>query len=365
MARKLASIQTITALTPIDKADKIEVAHVQGWKCVVKKGDFNVGDKIIYFEIDSLLPMVSQFDFLKDKGTRKIEDGSEGYRLKIIRLRGQISEGLVMKPQEFGFNADVEDGFDLTESLGVKLWQPIIPACLRGKINTKNGNGGNFPMFIPKTDETRVQNLGRVLTRNKGLKCYVSEKVDGSSITCYLKDGVFGICSRNIEFDLTDCDNAYVQTVRKLMVEEKMRDYFGAGDGTYQNVALQGELCGTGIQGNRLNIEGRTIFWFNAFVIDDYKYASYKNFVEMINDMGLTTVPILDDQYILHDDIDLILKESQAISKINPKTQREGIVIRPVTETLDLEISKGMSNGRLSFKAINQEYLLANDDGNL
>ena len=352
MARKLASIQIIKAIEPIPNADSLELATVLGWKCVVKKGEFAVNEAVCYFEIDSLLPVTGQFAFMAPRGTRAIEDGSVGYRLRIVRLRGQISEGLVMKTADFGYEEDeLDEGTDLTETLGVKLWQPIIPACLRGKVK------GTFPQFIPKTDETRVQLLGRVVQRNAGTICYVTEKVDGSSITCYLKDGVFGVASRNMDLDVNDLGTAYMKTVRKLDVEQKMRDAFGN-----VNVAIQGELIGTGIQDNRLNIEGHTIMWFNLFFMDDYRYAGFADFVYWMKAMNLTTVPVLETDYCLSADTDSIIQKAVGKSVVNPKSWREGIVIRPIDEKLDLEMSKGMGNARLSFKAINQEYILKNEN---
>lgn len=348
MARNLASIQKIASIEPIPGADSIEVATVLGWHCVVKKGDFVPGDLCIYFEIDSLLPMVPQFSFLASRGSSTIEDGTTGYKVKTIRLRKQVSQGLAIKTSEFPQVAGMEEGADVTDILGVVQWYPNIPANMRGLVK------GNFPSFITKTDETRVQNLQRVLTRYAGTKCYVTEKLDGTSVTYYLKDDHFGVCSRNLEL-LESEGNLYWSMARKLDIEAKLRNLGG-------NVAIQGEIYGQGIQDNRLGVEGNRLAVFNVFDLDKYKYLDYRDAESTALRMDLEFVPVLTDCYILHDDIDKIVQESVGKSILNPKKWREGIVIRPVKEILDLEMSKGLSNARLSFKAINPEYLIANNE---
>jgi RNA ligase (TIGR02306 family) len=346
--RKLASVQKILAVEPIEKADKLEVVTVLGWHCVAKKGDFKVGDSCVYFEVDSLLPMVEQFDFLKSRGTTKLEDETEGYRIKTIRLRGQISQGLVFKVSEFPQLSNVEEGDDVTDVLGVKQWYPIVPACMKGLVK------GSFPSFIPKTDETRVQNLQRVLTRFKGLSCYVTEKLDGTSVTYYLKDGEFGVCSRNQELKETK-DNLYWKVAREYDIENKLRNC------GVNNIAIQGEIFGPGVQGNSLMMPKVCIRFFNVFDIDKFAYLDFINAEIFIDKMILDFVPVLSVDYILGDDIDEIVKGAEGKSVLNVEKDREGVVIRPLKEMMDLELAKGLGNGRLSFKAINPEYLLLNE----
>jgi RNA ligase (TIGR02306 family) len=165
MVRKLATIQRISRLEAIPNSDNLEVASILGWKCVVKKGEFKEGDTCVYFEVDSLLPIRPEFEFLR-KTCHKTTDFGEGFRIKTIRLRGQVSQGLA-------WNTNIltekhEEGFDVSEELGVKQYSPPIPACLKGKVK------GHMPSFIQKTDETRVQLLQDVLTRHKGKDCYVT-----------------------------------------------------------------------------------------------------------------------------------------------------------------------------------------------
>lgn len=141
--RKLASIQRIKALEPIEGADAIERATVLGWQLVVKKDEFRVGELCIYCEIDSILPEKPEFEFLK----------SRGMRIRTIRLRGQISQGICFPLSFLPAETLIEEDSDVTEILGVTKYEPPIPASLAGVMK------GAFPSFIPKTDETRVQVL--------------------------------------------------------------------------------------------------------------------------------------------------------------------------------------------------------------
>jgi RNA ligase (TIGR02306 family) len=230
---------------------------------------------------------------------------------------------------------------------------------LKNLFRRKLQGSKTFPSWIPKTDETRVQVLQPLLTKHKGIKCFYTEKVDGSSITMYLKDDKFGVCSRNIDLAETE-DNVFWQTVRELDIETKMSNYT---KGTNINWALQGELLGEGIQGNKLRLKGHTIRFFNVFDIDKQKYLSFKNFIELFNQLGLETVPILSTDYILSDNIDELVEMAKGNSQIFTQAKREGIVIRPLEEVEETEEARGkLVRNRLSFKAINPEFLLKYGD---
>lgn len=334
--RKLASIQKIKALELIEGADAIEKATVLGWQLVVQKGQFNVGDMVVYCEIDSVMPDKPEFEFLK----------SRGMRIKTIRLRGQISQGicfpLSILPNDF---LVVEDA-DCTDVLGITKYEPVIPACLRGV------KKGRFPSFIPKTDETRVQVLQKVLDKYKGEKCYVTEKLDGSSATFYIKDGEFGVCSRNLEL-LEDAENSFWKVAKEMDIEAKLRSIG-------KNIAIQGELIGEGIQGNKLKLKGHTVKFFNAFDIDKFEYLNFFDFNELIvGKLELPIVPIVSLDYELENDIDAIIKMATIKSQLLQDVWAEGIVIRPYKEKIDLLLSnENFNNGRVSFKAINPEFLL-------
>ncbi|MHA4809934.1 RNA ligase (ATP) [Flavitalea flava] len=334
--RKLASIQRIRALEKIDGADAIEKATVLGWQLVVKKGEFQLGDLCVYGEIDSLMPDRPEFAFLKPRGMR----------IRTIRLRGQVSQGICFPLSILPSGTFTEEDMDCTEILGITKYEPPIPACLSGIMK------GRFPAFIPKTDETRVQVLQSLLDKYKGETCYVTEKLDGSSATYFLNKGEFGVCSRNMEL-LEDTANSFWKVARDLDIETKLRSLNG-------NYAIQGELIGEGIQCNRLKIKGQTVRFFNAFDIDRFVYLPLSEFQDLFQMLDLPTVPILSTNYVLSDDIESIVQMAIIKSTVHTEAWAEGIVIRPLVEKLDLILSnENFNNGRVTFKAINPEFLLA------
>ena len=339
MERKLASIRKITDISPIEGADKIELVTVGGWKVVAAKDvGHKVGDLVVYCEIDSFLPVKEEFEFLRKSSYKKMPDGTEGFRLKTIKLRGQVSQGLILPIKElpimqFATASNLSEGMDVTEMLGIVKYEPPIPAELAGKVK------GGFPSFIPKTDEERVQNLSKEYEQYKslGLNFYVTEKLDGSSATFYYKDGVFGVCSRNLELLETE-GNTFWKVARELDLENKMRD-FGV------NISLQGELIGEGIQGNPYKIKGQTVRFFNLFDIDLQVYHSLAHLGRALGIMGLKMVPIVDEFFKLPNTVEELLKYAEDKSVLNSNFDREGVVIR--------------SNDRtISFKVISNKFLL-------
>lgn len=337
MERKLATIRIISDIQPIEGADAIELAIVDGWKVVVAKGvGHKVGDYVVYCEIDSFLPIKDEFEFLRKTSYKKLKDGSEGFRLKTIKLRGQVSQGLILPMSVFGdFGWTAYEGLDVSERLGITKYEPPIPAELQGKVK------GSFPSFIPKTDEERVQNLTKeyeMFKYQSNHQFYVTEKLDGSSATFYFKDGEFGVCSRNLELIETE-GNTFWKVARELDLENKLKE-------NRVNLMLQGELIGEGIQGNPYKIKGQTIRFFNIYDIDSQSYYGLPMFLAtMEHTLKLETVPILDVFFMLPDTIDEIIKYADAKSKLNPNFDREGIVVRSMDRTI-------------SFKVISNKFLL-------
>ncbi len=330
MARKLASIQKVKALSAIEGADAIETATVLGWQVVTKKNEFNVGDLCVYCEIDSHLPEKPEFEFLRPRK----------FVIKTVRLRGQISQGICFPLSILPSDTPLEEGLDVTEVLEITKYEPPLSAGLGGQ--TK----GYFPGFMPKTDETRVQVLEDVLEQHRNKIFYVSEKVDGASMTCYLKEGEFGVCSRSLEL-VESTDSLYWVCARKLNLENKLKSLSG-------DFAFQGELAGEKIQSNRLKLKGLHFFVFNIFNIKEYRYLNYQEFRDTANQLGLETVPIVEENFLLTTEITVNYLVNYSINKslLNTQAWREGIVLRPLIEAKDNYL------GRLSFKAINPEYLL-------
>lgn len=323
--RKLASIQKIKDLQPIAGADLIERATVLGWHLVVKKGEFNVGDYCIYCEVDSILPEIPEFEFLRPRH----------FRIKTVRMRGQISQGIAF-PVSLLPNLPPKEGMDVTELLGVLKYEPPVLIRMGGQAK------GAFPGFIPKTDETCIQSVPDVLIRAEGTECYISEKLDGTSATYYMRDGEFGVCSRNLDLRETE-KNIHWRLARQEDMENKLQGH---------NIALQGEIIGPGVQGNKYKLPNHELRVFNVFDIDRYEYYSYDELVAFIAEVGLTGVPLLGICTLGENDVDGLVALAEAKSVVNPKSHREGIVIRSLVEQRDPEL------GRLSFKVINPKFLL-------
>jgi hypothetical protein len=378
--RNLASIQTILNVEPIANADSIEKITVLGWQLVAKKGEFKIGDLCVYIEIDSILPEREEFEFLRERK----------FRVKTIKLRGQVSQGIAFpltilpsvnmrgswgKAEARPFN----EGDDVTELLGIKKWEPYQDEqqCQKqtGKIlypswmphwiqmiihrfkfvrNYYRQNSGqkSFPSLIPKTDETRVQVLQPLLDKYVGTPCYVTEKIDGSSITIYQINGKFGVCSRNIDLK-RDPNDKFWRTVIEHDLENKLKTHFSG-----KNIAFQGELIGEGIQGNKYGIKGQDIRFFNVFFIQEYRYGSYLELLFNCSMIGESTVPVLETDYKLVSSIPDLVEKSKGRSVLNNSTHREGIVIRPMKEVEDRELHCQLVKNRISFKSVNPEFLL-------
>jgi len=358
MERKLASIRRISDIQEIPGADLIELALVDGWKVVVAKDvGHKVGNLVVYCEIDSFLPIKEEFEFLRKSSYKKMGD-QEGFRLRTVKLRGQVSQGLILPISVFGAygyrmsedllneNPALEPnksvispsemielvvGNDVTEVLGIVKYEPPIPAELAGKVK------GLFPSFIRKTDEERIQNLASEYEEMKKHTYYETEKLDGSSATFFYNNGEFGVCSRNLELLETE-GNTFWKVARELDLENKMREYG-------MNISFQGELIGEGVQGNPYKIKGQTVRFFNLFDIDLQVYHSLPVFKETMKELGLETVPVLNTNFKLPDTIDELLKMADGKSELNPNFDREGIVVRSLDRTI-------------TFKVISNKFLL-------
>lgn len=329
--RQLASIQKIIKLEPIDGADKIEVATILGWHVVVKKGEFKVGDLVVYCEVDSILPAMPETEFLAPK-----------YRVKTVRLRGQISQGICFPVSILGINIHKE-GLDVTEAFGVTKYEPPTNEQLAGKIR------GNFPGFLPKTDEIRLQAYPMTLEKHADKPFFITEKLDGSSTTFVIKNDEFHACSRNIDF-IEDDGNMIWRVAKEMKIEEKMRAAEIA-----DQIAIQGEIVGEKIQKNTLNLKGQTIYFFNAYDFIKGKYLNLKEFKELFVKLDLPIVPIIEENFNLLSTVDEMVAYATRKSVINPEGWAEGLVFRPLEEGIVEKF------GRLSFKVINPEFLLKNE----
>jgi RNA ligase (TIGR02306 family) len=346
--RKLASIQVVNTIEAIPNADAIERIRVLGWWVVVKKGEHKAGDKVVYCEIDSLLPERPEFEFLRASSFKPAQpDLPAGFRIKTVKLRGQVSQGICFPLSILPADAPNDEGADVTELLGVHKWEPPIPIGMGGKVK------GGFPSFLPKTDETRVQVLEPVLQRHRGKTFYVTEKLDGTSFTAFLRNGEFGICSRNLWMDEADESNVLVRVTRGLKLEEKLR---AGREQLGHDLAIQAEVIGPGIQKNKYALPAVTLRVFNVLNADDGKLLEHAAMLQVLDALGLEGVPQLGT-IVLDHTVDALVAFSEGVSVLNPKAQREGVVLRPLVEEFDQDIG-----GRLSFKAINPKFLLKYDE---
>lgn len=340
--RSLAKVVKITEILPHTNADQLELIKVDGWQIVVKKGDFQVGQLAIYLEIDSWVPHTLAPFLSKGKSPRAY-NGFEGEKLRTIRLRGELSQGLLLPLNGLFTKYQVSEGQDVTELLGIQKYEKPVPANLSGVAK------GNFPSEFPKTDQQRVQNLSRQLEKwkEKDLTFVVQEKLEGSSMTCYLLNGEFGVCSRNLDLE-RDEDNLFWKAAITQDIEAKMRNFFGNDT----NVAIQGELIGEGIQGNIYNLKGHKFVLFDVvFSKPEVSYSNPRavNIAGIV--MGVEVVPFLSTNTLWKfKTTDNILKFAEGKSQLNPKQEREGVVFKCVEDP------------SITFKAISNKYLLNQKD---
>ncbi|QEL19045.1 RNA ligase (ATP) [Limnoglobus roseus] len=346
--RTLASVQTVNAVEPIPNADAIEKVRVLGWWVVSKKGEHKPGDKLVYCEIDSLLPERPEFEFLRASSFKPARDDvPAGFRIKTVKLRGQVSQGICFPLSLLPPGTPTDKGTDVTDLLGVRKWEPPLPVGMGGRVK------GGFPGFLPKTDETRVQVLEPVLERNRGKTFYVTEKLDGTSFTAFYRDGTFGVCSRNLWMDETDETNLLVRVARKLKLKEKLPEVSRRRG---VDLAVQAELIGPGVQKNKYELKEPTLRVFSVLNVGTYKFLDHATSLAVIEELSLGAVPQLGT-LVLNHTVDELVALAEGMSVLNPKAQREGIVLRPFEEEYDADIG-----GRLSFKAINPKFLLKYDE---
>ena len=336
--RKLVSIQKIKDINPIKGADRIEVASVLGWKVVVRKGEFNVGDLGAYFEIDSLIPRAKWNDFLADSNKP-----DKPIRLRSIKLRGQISQGLFMPLNTFDvLGDDVKEGDDITDLINVTKYEPPIPSCLSGEVDCA------FPSYIKKTDEHRIQAYPDLIQEFQGKKVYVSQKIDGTSTTISHLNGDVNVCGRNWCYKPSDT-NTYWKVTNKYNIPEKLRDIYNK---TNNNYGIQGECFGEGIQKNRLNIKGQDLAVFNIINLDNRTRLGFYEFKSFCDKLQLNTVPIImvcEFKWKSVEELLELAKGNYASGQV-----QEGIVIRPI-ENFYSEI---LCSTEPSFKVINNDFLL-------
>jgi hypothetical protein len=358
--RQLATIQEIIDLQPIEGADMIERATILGWHLVVRKGEFKIGDRCVYCEVDSILPDRSEFEFMRDRK----------FRVRAIKLRGQVSMGIafplsILPPKSPGYV-----GADVTNLLGVTKYDPQAEqeaketarqeaiqtsriqkflrrsTLYRRLFTRKNKDTLPFPAFIKITDEERIQKIPQLLESLQGVAVYGSEKLDGQSATYFLvrhkrfllKDKItFGVCSRKLHL-VKKNDTSWWTVAKSLDIEKIMR-------GLMENAktfVIQGEILGPKIQGNKYKVKDYQFYVFNV-VVDGKKINPYfhdvERFFKIVPIVFEGTLPATVDEVVAMADGQSVIAD----------TIREGLVFR----TRDQSVS---------FKAVSNKFLLKYKD---
>ena len=338
--RKMAYVVVVDDVQPIAGADAIEAARVGGWAVVTKKDEFRPGDRAVYFEIDAFLPEGNAgWQFLVDKSARVV-DGRRGHVLRTVRLRGQVSQGLLLVPASLGL-AEATPGEDVSERLGVSKYEAPVPAGLSGVAI------GPFPSRVAKTDQERIQNLAVELAewQREPAAWEVSEKLEGASCTFAWLDGALHVCSRNLDL-LETADNTLWRTAHALEIAEKMARVFGP-----RNIALQGEMIGHGVQGN---IYARKAQEFHLYDVYDADRAAYLPAAErraLAEALGIPHVPVVDAAMVISGATTMaaLLELADGPSALHAAQLREGLVFK-------------RHDGAASFKAVSNRYLLKQKD---
>ena len=325
--RKMATVRRIDTINPIPDADSIECAVIGGWKVVTKKGEYKPGDLAVYCEIDSWIP--NELAPFLSKGEPKEYNGIKGERLRTVRLRKQLSQGLLLPYSVVGTLWG--EGDDVSEFLNIQKWEAPVNPQLAGQVK------GNFPDRIPKTDQERVQNLSKELEQYADQVFEVTEKLEGSSMTCYMIENEFGVCSRNLDLK-RDENNTFWKVAIELDIEAKLRK------ARIANAAIQGELIGPGIQGNIYNLTQHTFRVFDIYDIEAGEYLLPETRKAVVEGLDIPHAPVLG--YIaLQANMDYLLETAEGSSLLNDKQEREGLVYKA-------------AQGQFSFKAISNKYLL-------
>ena len=346
--RKLASIQRVWKIEPIEGADQIELAHVLGWQCVVNKGQFQPMELGVYFEIDSFLPIRPEFEFLRSSSYKKTDIMGEGFRLRTMRFRGQISQGLLLPVSMFPeIPADADVDYNVADLLGVRKWEIEERATTGGNVI------GTLPYDIPHTDETRVQENPELICAFAGLEYYISTKMDGSSHSIGIDEDGLHVTGHNFEYR-NDGSSAFYNLVNHRGYQEKVES-FARKEGL-DTLTIQGEFCAPGIQKNRLRLTKPE--WYVFTIRENGKRVGLSRMLEICEALDLHHVPIEEIGYDLPEKYPTVEALLQRADGDYPNGgKKEGIVIRPTEPVFCPLISAS-----LSMKVVSNKYLLKNED---
>eukprot|EP01138_Halocafeteria_seosinensis_P002917 gb/GECG01002980.1/.p1 GENE.gb/GECG01002980.1/~~gb/GECG01002980.1/.p1 ORF type:complete len:347 (+),score=29.12 gb/GECG01002980.1/:1-1041(+) len=342
---KLATVEKVAHLEPIPDADRLELATVLGWRCIVKKGDFSIGDWCIMVYIDAEVDVNSEpFSFLPTKQANK-----EGWlRIRTIKLRGVYSQGLVIPTTWLTINCpttELEESLDLSETLPIRKYQKPEPKPFKGNMGTPVFDSAPFPThLVSKTDEENAKSNPKTLHEFERLETYITLKLDGSSLTVIHNEGKTLVCSRNLQ--LLSGRHDMLRYAENQRLEERLTEY-------RRNVAIQGEFVGPGINKNRLALSEHDWYIFTIKDLDTGRNLGLYEISEICETLGLKLVPLLEKFTFEPEAWTLDYLQEYANQTTYPTSGNvaEGIVIRPTASTYSPTLRKG-----LSLKIINQQY---------
>ena len=345
--RHLASIQRVWEISPIEGADRLELAKVLGWQCVVNKGQFSPGDLGVYFEIDSFLPVRQEFEFMRASSYKKTDIMGEGFKLRTMRFRGALSQGLLLPISTFKeLPADIELGADVTEVLGIKKWE------IEERVTTGGNIIGTLPYDVPHTDETRIQEMPELLQAFANKEYYISTKMDGSSHSLsYDADG-FHVCGHNYEYK-DDGSSSFYKFIKERGYDKRLVEF--AQNHNFATFTVQGEFCAPGIQKNPLRLKSPE--WYVFTIRVNGRRIGMEAMTAIAFAMGMKTVPIEETGFDLPSEyptVDSLLE--RADGNYSTGGRKEGIVIR----TVEPEYCE-LIGGPLSMKVVSNKYLLKNE----
>ena len=328
---KIATLEKIAEIKPHPNADALELAKINGWQVCVKKNEFKVGDWCLYITVDTVLEDVPPYEFLRNKN----------FRIRTIKLRGSLSQGIAFPISlltQFGHNVELVEGLEVSTLVHAKHYEKPLPPCMEAK--------GHRPSFIKKTDEDNIKSNPSLLIELHDQPYVITLKIDGSSGTYYIKDGEFGVCSRNLELK-EDIHNNFWKIAYKYDIAHKIKQYYVG-----RNIALQGECYGPGIQDNLLGVKEVCFAGFNLFDIDKQQYLGHYELVNFTNIMQIPMVPIIEIGNNFNYTLEQLQQRANELLYDNGNCA-EGIVIRPVTEMHSVTL-----NGRLSGKVVSESFEL-------
>lgn len=332
----MATIRKIEEVKAIPNADKIVAYRVGGWWVVDSLDKYIVGDLVVYAEPDSFIPTTIAPYLTKPGHYAKTFEGVEGERLRTVKLRGQLSQGLLISCGVALPFTSYEEGFDVSELLNIRKYEAPVSAALAGEVK------GMFPSRIPKTDQERVQNLTAELAewQAENLTWEVTEKLDGSSMTCFVIDGEVGVCSRNLELR-PNKDNSLWRAAYKYDLPAKLST-------VGRNIAIQGELIGNGIQGNMYKMRNQDFLVYDIYDIDAGRYYTPAERKAFVTEHKLNHCPVLNSCTTVNTDtVDSLLQTAEGKSVLvkGVEPEREGLVFK-------------CNEKQVSFKAISNRFLI-------